>query len=208
MKLKRINLSDEQVLSLVKAVVEDDYYVCGVCSVLKLPCKNHKTSKELLIEKFIPLVYTLANKYSTRNTKDDLVGVGLLTLVEIIDNLYKLKDTNEIAKYINFKVMRQIKEYLVTENTIVLTRSTYKKYQHLKTIFSMHEYNVEVYDVCSVDINDFIENKIKNKTEKIIIRCIMEGGYTKNDIAQECGLSPCYVSQIKANLFRRLENVL
>lgn len=206
MKINMIDLTDEQVVLLINHIEEK----CGFCHVLGLPCTGHVSPRHILTERFIPLALTLAKKYANNINREDLRGVALLTLVEIIDRVEFLDDTSDITRYINFSIMMKLKQYVIEDNYIKYSRNAGKKYdiKKLSSYSQLEEHKIADNYSDLIDLREAFSNVIKNEIEKTVLEHLVKGGYKDIEIARKLNLSKSNLSRIKSSLIERLQYVL
>lgn len=131
--------------------------------------------------------------------EDDLIGVGLLTLVEVTDNLdTKMYDTNYtpfIMKHVHGALLRFIK----TDTTIRIPQSTDYYIHHdpsveLDSLLSLHAYD---YTILLHELWERCE-KLFTKEEVKILQLIYYG-YTRKEICEILNIS---ISTLKYSIAR------
>lgn len=99
---------------------------------------NDKEAREVLIEKNIPLVWSLVNRYRHKNyDKEDLFQVGCIGLINAIDK-FDLSFNVQFSTYAVPLILGEIKKYFRDEGCIKVSRGL--KELHLKIMEFREEY--------------------------------------------------------------------
>ena len=208
-----LQLSQVEMVSLASYVKEHgDSEICQVCQILNLTCSTCTLKRKLithvLIENYIPLTLTLAKKFSNRRNRDELVGVSLLALVEAVSRIPKLDTIENFKAYICSRIMFAVKKFILTDGIIKLKVNSAKENLGLRIVFPIKDCECHHGARLSLEVREQIEKVIKDNNERVILDCIVKGGYKTADMADMCGKSKGRISQIKGDLIERLMGVL
>ena len=206
-----LQLNHEEVFALVNVIKnEGNMGLCGVCHLLSVTCdqctEKNRPVVHVLIENYIPLVLSSARKFSTFKSRDDLVGVGLLAVVEAVSRIPKLKDLTKFDAYVHSCIVFKMKEFVLTDGTIRLKVNRVKGNLHLRHTSPITDYARREH-TSTLELREILAKVIKTDVEQVIIDCLMQGGFSNNDIAEMCDKSAGRISQIKNDLMARLAGV-
>jgi len=194
-------LSDEEKLMLV-----DDLQRGGDSEI------RHQgqvtTRRSLLIESHIDFIISIAIRYDYPDIHE-LVSEGLLTLTRSVDRFISgdLENTN-ISGYINVAVHRAIQRFICDDAIIPVKPDAYRKGVRTAVRSGFAHITKTTPDATpAVDVRDALAHVTKTPNQKIVAKCMLDGGYKLKDMAKLCNLSVPRVSQIKRGLTVRFQEV-
>ena len=171
-----------------------------------------KAVQHVLIEHFIPNVLGITSKlcktFKKHNNPQDILGVGMLTLVKCIHNIPNKQEftPEHLSKYITVSVCARVRDF-VTRGSICRARS---EAEEQKRKLKLIQHYKEVNDKRKLDhlqvliIREAIENEIKSNVERAIIESILYENETLYTIAHKHGISNTEASRTKSRLLKRL----
>jgi RNA polymerase sigma factor (sigma-70 family) len=177
-------------------------FVCG-CEV----CPHAgKTIRDLLTESYITLVLDVANKISLVETRDDAISEGLLALIKAVDLI--TDDTINVGAWIRTWVTQNMRRYLITDSTVYVPQGDVEAYKHLRNSPSIQGEHPTRDESMPVDLLDLLDTIPKSEGEEIVLKCMIEGGYSVEDMSLMCNFSRPRVSQVRHGLIERIYNKL
>ena len=164
------------------------------------------TLRDLLIESHMPLVCKVASEYASTDN-DNIAGVALLALIEAVDRLECLKVINDQpTAYIMTCVRRQILTSLNTNHLVPVAPDAYKDGSRFGVrVDSYIMENHQGYDdpCIHVDARDVMDACVKTETQRIVADSLLMGGYHRSSLAQQCGVTPARIGQVRKHLTNR-----
>lgn len=206
-------LKEKEVNGLIKIIQStNESITCDVCKELLFeerecstcPFKERKV-QDVLIESFIPLALSIAKRLGGSNRKE-VVSVSLLALTEAIAKMPN--DIRSLEAYVRVFVAGKIKNFLLADSVIQVPRYGLATHSHLKATYAISGDIPVSGEQTAVDLNEIIATVPRNKNEEVILNCLLEGGYSLQDMSNLCGVGEARVSQVKQLVLDRLQTVL
>jgi RNA polymerase sigma factor (sigma-70 family) len=155
-----------------------------------------------LIENYTPLALAIANKIPIKYLeREEAQSIAILELTKIIKEceVFSVAQfTTLIKNRIRFKLIAYCRRYYA--KSLISTKSRDEKpvrtFALRRSGFYRQYFEIDFWDTAYKVIN--------NKVEEIIIKRILEGGYTQEEIAREAGLTRQRIGQIREELLERL----
>lgn len=206
LKRQFITLSNEEKEELTNYILEENY--CKICK--KKKCEGcldkNKSVKQILIESYIPLAIKIATDISS-NKREDLISVALLALTKAISNLKEHKPF--LHPYIIKTIVKSVKSFAILDTVIKVPWNGEKDYKFLRSTL-MFSSGIKSKCSCThgrekyIELIEIVKKVPRDEVEKIILQCIIGGGYSVSDMAELCNLNYSNTSRIKNLLLDRL----
>lgn len=200
-------LTKEQIKFITEILAYDkNIKTCDACREhLFGPCEQCNFSdgllKNMLIESYIPVVLHIAKKLGGRKYFE-VQSVGLYSLTKAVNNLPT--DLKSLDAYLWVYITREIKRFLILDTTIKVPCHGSATHRHLRSTFSITDYICTQGGQDAVDLNELLSGLPKTQNEEIVLKCLVEGGYSIGDMAAKCKLGKPRISQIKGEVVDRL----
>lgn len=206
-------LTDDAAGKLAQAVKSNRSLVVCDCCVFdgEGDCKTcgirQRSALEVLIESHIPLVRSLVGRYKVSLEKhDELMSIGLSTLVSCLNKLDELEDVVRIGAYVRRSVGWALHRAISYDNTIYVPVDVSPEDRAASKCCTFNDEFVRdnrVDSSKSFELEETLQVIINNDREMRVLQMLCEG-FDGRDIATDLGISVPRVSQIKASIQRKL----
>jgi len=210
-----LKLSDEAAGRLAQAVkANKDAIVCETCIFGYEPgsCVSctvrRRPALEVLIESHVPLVRSLAARYKVNPEKfDELISVGLSTLVSCLNTLETLDDVTRIGAYVRRCVGWALHRAVSYDGPIYVPVDAPPEARELNTRRVQVEADLvkdnRPSDLNELELEEALTQIISSDREMLVLTMMCQG-YTGKEIAAELQISEARVSQIRSSIQEKL----
>lgn len=181
-----------------------DICKAGTCPFIK------RRVKDLLIESHIPLVKRIVNTITASKDYYEYISVALLALTEAVNKIPELYPNSNIGGYIRTFITKELKQFILTSTVIRVPHYADSSYNFLRNTINMGSRDLAQTfgKQGQVDLDESLSKIVETMYEQIILKCLIDRGYSGEDMAKMCNLTESRVSQIKGELEQKILEIL